>query len=106
LTLASIQVNATRMYFEYRNLSQNFHEVFPGIEPRESKAIGNKDASDSAEFKSEISGMPSRCITIQRYTNPAWTGYKRHMVGMGCEPDELGLAYAALQYLTDSGDET
>ncbi|HEV8263200.1 MAG TPA: hypothetical protein VGQ19_20880 [Burkholderiales bacterium] len=104
LTLASIQVNATRMYFEYRNLSQNFHEVFPGIEAREWKGIGNKDGYDSAEFKTEISGMPSRCIAIQRYTNHAWTGYKRHMVGMGCAPDDLGLVYAALQQVHAPGD--
>jgi hypothetical protein len=104
LTLASIQVNATRMYLEYRNLSQNFHEVFPGIEAREWKGIGNKDGYDSAEFKSEISGVPSRCIAIQRYTNHAWMGYKRHMVGMGCAPDDLGLVYATLQQLHAPGD--
>src|SRR5262249_37729199 len=65
LTLASMQVNATRMYFEYRNLTQNFHEVFRDIEAQEWKGIGNKDGYDSAEFKTEIKGVPSRCIAIQ-----------------------------------------
>jgi len=104
LTLASMQVNAPRIYFEYRNLSQNFHDVFRDIEPREWKGIGNKNGYDSAEFKTDISGVPSRCIAIQRYTNHAWTGYKRHMVGMGCAPDDLGLVYATLQQVQAPGD--
>jgi hypothetical protein len=48
--------------------------------------------------------MPSRCIAIQRYTNHAWTGYKRDMVGMGCASDDLGLVYAVLQQVHAPGD--
>ena len=49
--------------------------------------IGNKGGYDSAEFTAVISGLPSSCVAIQRYTNAAWTGFKRRMIGMGCSSD-------------------
>ena len=51
-----------------------------------------------------ISGLPSSCVAIQRYTNAAWTGFKRRMIGMGCSPVDRSLVYAAIAKLRAPGD--
>ena len=104
MTVISTQINAPRIYMEHRSLSETFHDVFSDIEVQEWKGLGNKGGYDSAEFKAEISGMLSSCIAIQRYTNPAWTGFKRHVVGMGCSPAGRDPVYAALPMLRAPGD--
>ena len=48
--------------------------------------------------------MMSWCVAIQRYSNPAWTGFKRQVVGMGCSPISREPVYAALPKLRSPGD--
>jgi hypothetical protein len=86
-------------YMEYRGLRQNFNEAFTHIEVQDWNGIGNKDGYDSAEFTAVISGLPSSCVAIQRYTNAAWTGFKRRMIGMGCSPVDRSHVYAAIAKL-------
>jgi len=104
MTVVSTQINAPRLYLEHRDLRQTFRDVFKGIEAEEWEGVGNKNGYDSAEFKAEISGLPSWCVAIQRYSNPAWTGFKRHVVGMGCSPASRDPVYAALPKLHSPGD--
>jgi hypothetical protein len=104
MTVISMRVNAPRLYLEHRNLRETFDDAFSGIEVEDWKSIGNKDGYDSAEFKADISGLPSWCIAIQRYANPAWTGFKRHVVGMGCAPSSRAPVYDALPKLHAPGD--
>lgn len=104
LTVIGMKVNATRLYLEYRNLGSNFRDTFKNTEVEDWKTVGNKNGYDIAEFKAVISGVPSQCIAIQRYTNAAWTGFKRKMIGMGCSPVGLEPVYAALSKLQAPGD--
>ena len=104
LTVIGMKVNATRLYLEYRSLGANFRDTFKNTEVEDWKTIGNKNGYDAAEFKAVISGVPSQCIAIQRYTNAAWTGFKRKMIGMGCSPVGLDSVYAALSKLQAPGD--
>jgi len=104
LTVIGMKVNATRLYLEYRSLGANFRDTFKNTEVEDWKTIGNKNGYDTAEFKAEISGVPSQCIAIQRYTNAAWTGFKRKMIGMGCSPVGLDPVYTALSKLLAPGD--
>jgi hypothetical protein len=104
MTVISMKINAPRLYLEHRNLRESFGDTFKSIEVEEWKSIGNKNGYDSAEFKAEISGMPSWCVAIQRYSNPAWTGFKRHVVGMGCSPGSRDPVYDALPKLRSTGD--
>ena len=104
LTVIGMKVNATRLYLEYRSLGANFRDTFKNTEVEDWKTIGNKNGYDTAEFKAVISGVPSQCIAIQRYTNAAWTGFKRKMIGMGCSPVGLDPVYAALSKLLAPGD--
>jgi len=103
-TVVSQLVLAPRIYLEHRNLSESFHSVFEHTEAAEWKGIGNKGGYDVAEFKSDVSGQQSVCIAIQRYTNPAWTGFKRHIIGMGCATGGLDPVYRILSELTAPGD--
>ena len=104
MTVISMKINAPRLYLEHRDLRQSFGDTFKSIEIEDWKSIGNKNGYDSAEFKAEISGMPSWCVAIQRYSNPAWTGFKRHVVGMGCSPGSRDAVYDALPKLRSPGD--
>ena len=104
ITVVSMQINAPRLYLEHRNIRESFRDMFEGIETQEWEGTGTKNGFDSAEFKAEISGMMSWCVAIQRYSNPAWTGFKRQVVGMGCSPISREPVYAALPKLRSPGD--
>jgi hypothetical protein len=104
ITIVSMKINAPRIYLEHRDLRQSFRNTFSKIEVEEWEGKGNRNGYDSAEFKAEISGVPSWCIALQRYSNPAWTGYKRHVVGMGCSSVSRDTVYTALPKLRSPGD--
>jgi len=104
LTMTSQVITAPRIYLEHRSLSQSFSNMFGQEDVREWNGVGNKNGYDVAEFKTDISGNESRCIAVQRYTNPAWTGYKRHVVGMGCAVAGLEPVYELLAKLSAPGD--
>ncbi len=104
MTVVSMQINAPRIYMEHRALRQSFRNTFSRIEAEGWEGKGNQSGYDSAEFKAEISGVTSWCVAIQRYSNPAWTGYKRHVIGMGCSPVGLEAVYAALPKLHAPGN--
>lgn len=104
LTMTSQVITAPRIYLEHRSLSQSFSNIFGQEDVREWNGVGNKGGYDIAEFKTAISGHESRCIAVQRYSNPAWTGYKRHVVGMGCAVAGLDPVYEILSKLSSPGD--
>ena len=104
MTIIGVRITATRLYMEYRGLRQNFSEAFTQIEVQDWNGIGNKDGYDSAEFTAVISGLPSSCVAIQRYTNAAWTGFKRRMIGMGCSTVDRAHVYDAIAKLRAPGD--
>jgi hypothetical protein len=104
MTVVGVRITATRLYMEYRGLRQNFGEAFTHIEVQDWNGIGNKGGYDSAEFTAVISGMPSSCVAIQRYTNAAWTGFKRRVIGMGCSPVDRSHVYDAIAKLHAPGD--
>jgi hypothetical protein len=104
MTVVGVRITATRLYMEYRGLRQNFNEIFNNVEVEDWNGIGNKGGYDSAEFTAVVSGLPSSCVAIQRYTNAAWTGFKRRMIGMGCSPVDRAHVYDAIAKLRAPGD--
>lgn len=104
LTMTSQLITAPRIYLEHRSLSESFHNMFDRDGVEEWKGVGNKAGYDIAEFKADISGQESRCVAVQRYTNAAWTGYKRHIVGMGCAVAGVDPVYDILSKLSAPGD--
>jgi hypothetical protein len=104
MTVVGIRLRAIRLYMEHRTLRQSFSEAFKEIDATDWRGIGNKSGYDSAEFTATISGLPSSCIAIQRYTNAAWTGFKRRVIGMGCSPVSRESVYTALAKLRAPGD--
>ena len=104
MTVVAMQVNAPRLYLEHRNIRESFRDMFEGIEAEQWEGKGIRNGYDSAEFKADISGMMSWCVAIQRYSNPAWTGFKRQVIGMGCSPMSREPVYAALPKLRAPGD--
>jgi hypothetical protein len=104
MTVVGVRITATRLYMEYRGLRQNFSDAFTHIEVQDWNGIGNKGGYDSAEFTAVISGLPSSCVAIQRYTNAAWTGFKRRVIGMGCSTVDRSHVYDAIAKLRAPGD--
>lgn len=104
LTVVSQVVVAPHLYIERRSLRESMRKFFEGGTVEAWNGVGTRNGYDTAEFLSEISGLPSRCVAIQRYTNPAWLGHKRHIVGMGCSIDSVEPVYAALARLQAPGD--
>ena len=104
VTMLSRVITAPRIYMEHRSLGENFRSVFNEEGVEDWKSLGNKDGYDVAEFTREISGHNSHCITVQRYTNAAHTGYKRHVIGMGCTVGQLDSVYQILEHLDAPGD--
>lgn len=104
LTMVSIRLTSTGLHMRYQNLRENARDFFSGVEMQDWNGIGNKGGYDTAEFTSAISGTPSRCIAVQRYLNPAFGGYKRHVIGMGCAAGGLDPVYAALKQMRAPGD--
>lgn len=104
MTIAGVSVTATRLYIERRSLRQNFDETFTGVEVEVWNSIGNKDGYDSAEFTALVGGLPVSCVAIQRYTNVAWTGFKRRMIGMGCSPVDRAHVYDTIAKLRSPGE--
>jgi hypothetical protein len=104
MTIVGMRITATRLYLEHRGLRESFRETFKEIEVQDWKGVGTKGGYDSAEFTAVISGLPSSCVAILRYSNPAWTGFKRRLVGMGCSPVDRESVYTALAKLRAPGD--
>ena len=104
LTMVSIRLTSTGLHMRYQNLQENARDFFSGVEVKDWNGIGYKGGYDTAEFTSDISGTPSRCIAVQRYLNPAFGGFKRHVIGMGCAAGGLDPVYAALQQMRAPGD--
>lgn len=99
VTMLTRRITAPRIYMEHRSLGENFRSLFNEDGVKDWKSIGNRDGYDVAEFTREISGRDSRCITVQRYTNPAHIGYKRHVIGMGCTVGEIESLYQILAHI-------
>jgi hypothetical protein len=104
LTLVSIRLTSTGLHMRYQNLRENTRDFFSGVEPQDWNGVGYRDGYDTAEFTSDISGTPSRCIAVQRYLNPAYGGFKRHVIGLGCAAGGLDPVYAALEKMRAPGD--
>ena len=104
LTLVSIRLTSTGLHMRYQNLQENTRDFFGGVEVKDWNGIGYKGGYDTAEFTSDISGTPSHCIAVQRYLNPAFGGFKRHVIGMGCAAGGLDVVYAALEKMRAPGD--
>jgi len=104
LTLVSIRLTSTGLHMRYQNLRENTRDFFSGVELKDWNGIGYKGGYDTAEFTSQINGEPSRCIAVQRYLNPAYSGFKRHVIGVGCAAGSLDVVYGALQQLRAPGD--
>jgi hypothetical protein len=104
LTLVSIRLTSTGLHMRYQNLQENTRDFFNGVEVKDWNGIGYQSGYDTAEFTSDISGTPSHCIAVQRYLNPAYGGFKRHVIGMGCASGSLDPVYAALGKLRAPGD--
>lgn len=103
LTMVSIRLTSTGLHMRYQNLRENTRDFF-SVEMNGWNGIGYKGGYDTAEFTTDISGQPSHCIAIQRYLNPSYGGYKRHLIGMGCAEGSLDPVYAALAKLRAPGD--
>ena len=103
VTMLTQRITSPRIYMEHRSLGENFRSLFKEDGVKDWKSIGNKDGYDVAEFTREISGQDSRCITVQRYTNPAHVGYKRHVIGMGCTVGERESLYQILAHIDAPG---
>ena len=104
MTVVDIRITATRIYMEHRSLKENFRDAFTHIEIKDWNSVDKKNGYDIAEFTAEISGYPSSCIAIQRYTNPMHVGFKRRVIGMACSPVSREPVYAALTNLHAPGD--
>jgi hypothetical protein len=103
-TMVSRRINATRIYMETRSLGENYRDMFDEEGTRSWKGIGRKAGYDVAEFTADISGRESHCITVQRYTNAAYMGYKRHVIGMGCAIGDTASVYDILARIEAPGD--
>jgi len=103
-TMVDRRITAPHIYMEHRNLSEGFHDAFSIPDVTDWKPVDDKDGYDVAEFASVFSGNPSHCITVQRYTNAMYTGYKRHLIGVGCTIGDLSEVYGILDRLASAGD--
>jgi hypothetical protein len=104
LTLVSIRLTSTGLHMRYQNLEENTRDFFGGVAVKDWNGVGYKGGYDTAEFTSDISGTPSRCVAVQRYLNPAYGGFKRHVIGMGCAAGGLDAVYGALAKMRAPGD--
>jgi hypothetical protein len=104
LTMVSRLITAPRIYMQHSNLGDSFRAVFDDKGVKDWKSLGNKDGYDVAEFTTDISGRESHCITAQFYSNAAHTGFKRHVIGMGCTLGEIGAVYQLLGQIDAPGD--
>lgn len=103
-TMVDQRVNAPHIYLEHRKLGESFRAVFNEKDVKDWKSVGDKGDYDVAEFSRDISGQGSHCIAVQRYTNPMYTGYKRHVIGMGCTVGDLEEVYQILHRLHSASD--
>lgn len=104
LTVVSRRLTAVYLYMRRQDLRTNTRDFFSSIPLNEWNGIGNKAGYDMAEFTSEVSGQPSNCLALQRYLNPAYDGYKRHVLGIGCTAGDRAALYDALSKLRAPGD--
>src|SRR4030095_11657372 len=68
------------VFMQYRGLRENFNAMFKEDGVKDWKELDKKAGYEVAEFSRDISGQDSRCIAVQRYTNPMYTCYKRPMI--------------------------
>ena len=104
ITLVSRRITATRIYMQHRPLKEGFEDLFNKDGVENWNSIGKKDGYDVAEFTKDISGQSSHCITVQRYTNAAYNGYKRRVIGMGCTVGAVDAVYQLLKEIDAPGD--
>ena len=104
LTVVSRRLTAVHLYMRRQDLRANTRDFFSSMTLDDWNGIGNKSGYDMAEFNSEVSGQASHCLALQRYLNPSYDGYKRHVIGIGCTAGDLAPLYAALEKLRAPGD--
>ena len=104
LTLVSIRLTSTGLHMRYQNLRENTHDFFSGVELQDWNGIGYQSGYDTAEIHLAHQRHAFRCIAVQRYLNPAFGGFKRHVIGMGCAAGSLDAVYGALAKLRAPGD--
>ncbi len=84
------------VFLEYRSLRDNFGAMFKEDGIKDWKSLDKRAGYEVVEFSRDISGQDSHCIAVQRYTNPMYTGYKRHLLGVGCTVGNLQSVYQLL----------
>lgn len=87
------------VFMQYVSLRENFDATFKEEGLKGWKEIDKKAGFEVAEFSRDISGVDSHCIAVQRYTYPMSTGYKRHLIGVGCAVGDLQPVYQILQHM-------
>jgi hypothetical protein len=85
------------VFLQYRSLRESFNAMFKEDGIKDWKPLDKRAGYEVAEFSRDISGRDSRCIVVQRYANPMYTGYKRHLLGVGCTVGDLQSVYQLLQ---------
>ena len=90
---------APHVFLQYRGLRENFNAMFKQEGVKDWKELEKNTGFEVAEFFRDISGQDSHCITVQRYTNPMYTGYKRQLIGVGCTVGDLQPVYQILQHM-------
>jgi hypothetical protein len=53
----------------------------------------------TAEFKTDMRGLPSHCIAYQKLSHRDSGGYKKVMIGVACSQGDINQSYAALKRL-------
>jgi hypothetical protein len=84
-------------YLEYRRLRENITAMFDDEDIKDWKSLDKTAGYELAEFSQDVDGRDSRCIAVQRYSNPMYTGYKRQLIGMGCTTGDLQSVYQILE---------
>lgn len=56
-------------------------------------------ALSTAEFDSDLRGLPSHCLAFQKLAHRDQGGYRKVMVGFACSQDDIKQAYQALDEL-------
>ena len=100
LSAVSMRLVATRFGFTRSELREVIDEGFSQLEKTDWRSLKENGQYEMAEFRAN----DRECAAWQRYANPSFGVYKRHVFGFGCSAGGIAQVYAALGKLQAPGD--
>jgi hypothetical protein len=89
-----------RVYYSGMDLRNNLDDFYGHLSIKDWHSGHAVATLATAEFATNLRGLPSKCVAFQKFGHHEYQGYKKVMIGIACSQGDIDQAYEALKRLT------